>query len=79
MEEARRAKATDEHNVIDEAIAEREKKFTVFSIVRSRVLHISLSLTALIQPVGVIYRPPEKKMKNIKTKDYLGKAVRVIP
>ncbi|KAJ7355201.1 NADPH oxidase regulator NoxR [Mycena albidolilacea] len=60
LEEARRAKATDEHNVIDEAIAERGKDFTVFSI-----------------PVGVIYRPPEKKMKNIKTKDYLGKAILV--
>ncbi|CAG8840001.1 32204_t:CDS:2, partial [Racocetra persica] len=25
-------------------------------------------------PVGVIYRPPEGKLKNVKTKDYLGKA-----
>ncbi|KAJ7858268.1 NADPH oxidase regulator NoxR [Mycena olivaceomarginata] len=32
LEEARRAKATDEHNVIDEAIAELGKDFTVFSI-----------------------------------------------
>ncbi|KAJ7930534.1 NADPH oxidase regulator NoxR [Mycena leptocephala] len=57
LEEARRAKATDDHNVIDEAIAECGKDFTVFSI-----------------PVGAIYRPPEKKMKNIQSKDYLGKA-----
>src|ERR1700743_1691241 len=25
-------------------------------------------------PVGVIYRPNEAKVKNLKTKDYLGKA-----
>lgn len=36
LREARRAKATDDHNVIDEAIAECGKDFTVFSIVRSR-------------------------------------------
>jgi hypothetical protein len=36
LEEARRAKATDDHNVIDKAIAECGKDFTVFSIVRSR-------------------------------------------
>ncbi|KAJ6586043.1 hypothetical protein B0H19DRAFT_926896 [Mycena capillaripes] len=60
LEAARQAKATEDHDVIDEAIAERGKDFTVCSI-----------------PVGVIYRPPEKKMKNIKSKDYLGKAVLV--
>ena len=27
------------------------------------------------QPVGVLYRPPASKMKNVKQKDYLGKAV----
>src|SRR5271169_6751268 len=26
------------------------------------------------QPVGILYRPPENKMKNAKPKDYLGKA-----
>lgn len=25
-------------------------------------------------PVGVVYRPNEAKVKNLKTKDYLGKA-----
>ena len=34
MEEARREKATDEHNVIDDAIADRGEGYTVFSIVR---------------------------------------------
>jgi len=33
MEEGRRAKATDEHNVIDDAIRDRGEGYTVFSIV----------------------------------------------
>ncbi|KAH8828097.1 NADPH oxidase regulator NoxR [Flagelloscypha sp. PMI_526] len=57
MEEARRDKATDEHAVIDDAIADRGEGYTVFSI-----------------PVGVLYRPSEKKVKNAVTKDYMGKA-----
>lgn len=57
MEEARKEKATDEHNVIDEAIQEQGQGYTVFSI-----------------PVGVLYRPSEKKLKNAVTKDYMGKA-----
>ncbi|KAJ7729531.1 NADPH oxidase regulator NoxR [Mycena maculata] len=57
MEEAKRVKATDEHNVIDDAIQDRGEGYTVFSI-----------------PVGVLYRPNEKKIKNAPPKDYLGKA-----
>ncbi|KAL1746176.1 hypothetical protein HDZ31DRAFT_34709 [Schizophyllum fasciatum] len=57
MQEARRAKATDEHNVIDDAIADQGQGYTVFSI-----------------PVGILYRPSEKKLKNAATKDYMGKA-----
>jgi translation elongation factor EF-1alpha len=34
MEEARNEKATEKHNVIDDAIAERGEGYTVFSIVR---------------------------------------------
>ncbi|KAI0090555.1 hypothetical protein BDY19DRAFT_935808 [Irpex rosettiformis] len=57
MEEARKEKATDEHNVIDDAIADQGEGYTVFSI-----------------PVGILYRPSENKLKNAKTKDYMGKA-----
>ena len=28
----------------------------------------------VLQPVGILYRPPENKMRNAKPKDYLGKA-----
>ncbi|CAG8433767.1 11085_t:CDS:10 [Ambispora gerdemannii] len=54
---AAKEKETEEHNVIDEAIATGGRELTVFSI-----------------PVGIIYRPSEGKLKNVKTKDYLGKA-----
>ncbi|KAG8905113.1 hypothetical protein FRB99_000677 [Tulasnella sp. 403] len=57
LEVARKMKATEEHNVIDDAIADKGENYTVFSI-----------------PVGVLYRPAESKIKNVKTKDYLGKA-----
>ncbi|KAE9408668.1 NADPH oxidase regulator NoxR [Gymnopus androsaceus JB14] len=58
MQEAKKDKATDEHNVIDDAIADRGEGYTVFSI-----------------PVGVLYRPSEKKLKNAVRKNYMGKAV----
>lgn len=57
MQEAARDKATDEHNVIDDAIQDRGEGYTVFSI-----------------PVGVLYRPSEKKLKGSVTRDYMGKA-----
>lgn len=50
-------KVVEDHNVIDDAIAEEAEGYTVFSI-----------------PVGVVYRPNQSKVKNLKTKDYLGKA-----
>ncbi len=34
MEEGRKEKATEEHNVIDDAISDRGEGYTVFSIVR---------------------------------------------
>ena len=45
MEEARREKATDEHNVIDDAIADRGEGYTVFSIVRWISVFCRLLLT----------------------------------
>ncbi|KIJ65836.1 hypothetical protein HYDPIDRAFT_27064 [Hydnomerulius pinastri MD-312] len=57
LEEAKKEKVTEEHNVIDDAIRDRGEGYTVFSI-----------------PVGVLYRPSENKLKNSKSKDYLGKA-----
>ena len=38
MEDARKEKVTDEHNVIDDAITDRGEGYTVFSIVSSLYL-----------------------------------------
>jgi len=37
MQEAQKDKATDEHNVIDDAIAEKGEGYTVFSIVSADI------------------------------------------
>lgn len=54
---ALKEKQTDEHNVIDEAFADRGRAWRVFSI-----------------PVGVLFRPSDNKLRNLKTKNYLGSA-----
>jgi tetratricopeptide (TPR) repeat protein len=76
MADARKEKATDEHNVIDDAIADRGDGYTVFSIVSASQTHHGYPLLTAMKPVGILYRPSESKLKNAKTKDYLGKAVR---
>jgi hypothetical protein len=47
MEDARRDKATDEHNVIDDAIQDRGEGYTVFSIVCVIQSHYLQSLLSL--------------------------------
>lgn len=78
LREAAKNKVIPDHDVIDEAIQENGDGYTVFSIV-SRLLRDSLQALMLIgcalQPVGVLYRPNEKKVANMGTKDYMGKAV----
>ena len=74
LQEARNEKVTAEHNVVDDAIADRGDGYTVFSIV-SKSASICCTRIDVPQPVGVLYRPSEIKLKNAKAKDYLGKAV----
>ena len=73
MQDAQREKATEEHNVIDDAIQDRGEGYTVFSIV-SLPPAPCLPLLIVFQPVGVLYRPAQKKLENSKTRDFLGKA-----
>lgn len=40
MQEARKDKATDEHNVIDDAIQDRGEGYTVFSIVSRNIFNL---------------------------------------
>lgn len=80
MQEASRDKAIDDHKVIDEAIRDRGEGYMVFSVVRpysSFLPRRSLSLINHVKPVGVLYRPSEKKLKNAAQRDFLGKPVRI--
>ncbi|KAK5994576.1 Neutrophil cytosol factor 2 [Cladobotryum mycophilum] len=60
-------KVVEDHNVIDEAIREEAEVNTTIS---SNLW----GYTVFSIPVGVVYRPNEAKVRNLKTKDYLGKA-----
>ena len=77
LQDATNQKATEEHGVIDEAIRDRGEGYTVFSIVSLVMVHgLYHSVDQRRKPVGVLYRPSENKLKNAKTRDFLGKAVR---
>ncbi|KAF9433643.1 hypothetical protein BGZ76_009175 [Entomortierella beljakovae] len=52
---ASREKQTPEHDMLDQALRDKGRDCTVFTV-----------------PQGVLYRPPESKVKNSKKKDYLG-------
>nr|KAK5445061.1 hypothetical protein LTR18_004768 [Exophiala xenobiotica] len=62
---AQKEKMTPDHDVIDDAIKERAQTL------REKEQRW---LTDLSRPVGCVYRPNEAKVKNLKAKDYLGKA-----
>jgi neutrophil factor 2 len=87
MYELRKAstrKMTPAHEVIEEAIEKRGEGFTVFSIVSVFVsLDVASNEPRLTpprgQPVGVLFRPSENKLKNLAPKDYKGKAVSSSP
>lgn len=66
-------KVVEDHNVIDDAIREEaEVSFTGRNLRKSA--NIDQGYTVFSIPVGVVYRPNAAKVKNLKTKDYLGKA-----
>lgn len=66
-------KVVEDHNVIDDAIREEaEVRFTRRDS-RERLI-FNQGYTVFSIPVGVVYRPNQAKVKNLKTKDYLGKA-----
>lgn len=63
MEEARRDKATDEHNVIDDAIQDRGEGYTVFSIVRPVECMKPFFVDPLISQLGYFIVPPKRNSK----------------
>ena len=70
---ASKEKVNPDHEVIDEAIREEaDVRPTWYKPLRP-LTHFQ-GYTVFSIPVGVVYRPNSSKVKNLKTKDYLGKA-----
>lgn len=76
---ASKEKQTSDHDVIDEALADRGD-VRLFSSLGGHLARHGLTYnahqgyTVFSIPVGLLYRPAASKMRNLKTKDYLGVA-----
>lgn len=75
MQFAAREKVTEDHDVIEDAIRENAE-VCLFGQKLRRVLLLTENqgYTVFSIPVGTIYRPNAAKVKNLKSKDYLGKS-----
>lgn len=58
----------------DLIFATREKMVPDHDVIDEAIREQAEGYTVFSIPVGVVYRPNEAKVKNLKTKDYLGKA-----
>jgi tetratricopeptide (TPR) repeat protein len=58
----------------DLGFAKNEKMVKDHDVIDEAIKDRAEGYTVFSIPVGVIYRPPEGKVKNLPTKDYLGKA-----
>jgi len=55
--------------------ARRDKATEEHTVIDDAIQDRGEGYTVFSIPVGVLYRPSENKLKNSKTKDYMGKAV----
>lgn len=58
----------------DLIFAAREKVVPDHDVIEEAIKEQAEGYTVFSIPVGIVYRPSEAKVKNLKTKDYLGKA-----
>jgi hypothetical protein len=58
----------------DFGYAQKEKMTADHDVIDDAIREKAEGYTVFSIPVGVVYRPNEAKVKNLKTKDYLGKA-----
>ena len=58
----------------DLRFASREKVVPDHDVIDEAIKEQAEGYTVFSIPVGIVYRPNEAKVKNLKTKDYLGKA-----
>ncbi|KAH7077942.1 hypothetical protein BKA63DRAFT_275130 [Paraphoma chrysanthemicola] len=58
----------------DLSFAAKEKVVPDHDVIDEAINEAAEGYTVFSIPVGIVYRPNEAKVKNLKTKDYLGKA-----
>ncbi|OCK86244.1 NADPH oxidase regulator [Lepidopterella palustris CBS 459.81] len=58
----------------DLSFAAKEKAVPDHDVIDEAIREQAEGYTVFSIPVGIVYRPNEAKVKNLKTKDYLGKA-----
>ncbi|OTB07154.1 hypothetical protein M426DRAFT_71834 [Hypoxylon sp. CI-4A] len=58
----------------DLSYAQKEKVVEDHNVIDEAIREEAEGYTVFSIPVGVVYRPNEAKVRNLKTKDYLGKA-----
>ena len=58
----------------DFSFAVKEKVVEDHNVIDEAIKEEAEGYTVFSIPVGVVYRPNQAKVKNLKTKDYLGKA-----
>ncbi|KAF2089871.1 hypothetical protein K490DRAFT_36592, partial [Saccharata proteae CBS 121410] len=58
----------------DLSFAAKEKVIPDHDVIDEAIKEQAEGYTVFSIPVGIVYRPNEAKVKNLKTKDYLGKA-----
>ncbi|KAL3470161.1 hypothetical protein BJX99DRAFT_251426 [Aspergillus californicus] len=64
----------DAHGLQDLEYASKEKVTPDHDVINDAIKERAEGYTVFSIPVGVVYRPNEAKVKNLKTKDYLGKS-----
>ncbi|KZF22736.1 hypothetical protein L228DRAFT_134802 [Xylona heveae TC161] len=60
--------------LLDFSYAVKEKMVETHNVIDDAIRDEAEGYTVFSIPVGVLYRPTNAKVKNLKTKDYLGKA-----
>jgi len=76
LRKAQEEKSEPDHEVIADCIRDHGRGCNVFSVPVSQphLKHLLGRAYADIQ-TGLLFRPSDSKLKNIKTRDYMGKAV----
>ncbi|OCL03014.1 hypothetical protein AOQ84DRAFT_162759 [Glonium stellatum] len=64
----------NEAGMADLSYAAKEKVVPDHDVIDEAIREEAEGYTVFSIPVGIVYRPNEAKVKNLKTKDYLGKA-----